>query len=63
MIDNFECVRCGEVFETATGRTMHVIRARCPEIDSDGDVESADTAHALDEVFRTLGAEGGSDDA
>lgn len=52
-----QCVRCGEEFDSMTARTMHVIRQRCPEIDSEEDVESADTAHAFEEMIQSLESE------
>lgn len=33
---------------------MHVIRKRCPEIESDADVEAVDTAHAFDELLKQI---------
>lgn len=48
--DDIECVRCGETFGTNTERTMHVIRQRCPEINSEEDAESADTVHIMSEL-------------
>lgn len=54
MTDNIECVRCGKEFDSMTARTMHVIRKRCPEINSEGDVESIDTAHAFHEFTEAV---------
>ena len=51
MTETIECVRCGKEFESMTARTMHTIRKRCPEINSDEDVESADMAHGIDEAI------------
>lgn len=47
-----ECARCGEEFETCTERTMHVIRKRCPEIETEEDVDVVDTLHSAEEIFR-----------
>lgn len=52
MSQPIECVRCGEAFDSLTARTMHVIRRRCPEIDTEADADAADNVHAIEEVFR-----------
>lgn len=46
------CVRCGRTIETLTAHTMHVTRRRCSIIDTEGDAESADYAHAFGELAR-----------
>ena len=55
-MNEIECSQCGRVFEGLTERTMHVIRKRCPEIESDDDVDRADSLHTLDEIARMLEA-------
>lgn len=52
------CRRCDEEFGTVNARTMHVVRQRCPEIDSETGVQSTEQVHALEEAAWTLAGNG-----
>lgn len=54
---SLECVRCGKTFDTASERTMHVIRQRCSEIESGVEADAVDDIHALQEALGVVGDE------
>lgn len=47
-----ECARCGEEFESVSQRIMHVERKRCPDVDTQADVDALDSVHAMEDAFR-----------
>lgn len=57
--DEIKCVRCGETFDSRTARTMHTIRKRCPEIETEADLEAADYLHGLSDVVDAVTDEDG----
>lgn len=61
MTDEIQCIRCGEEFDSYTQRTMHIIRKRCPEVETEEDVDSADTIHGMEEIVQSV-KEGDTDE-
>ena len=43
----YECKACGDVFHSESERTTHVVRKRCPEVETEDDLESNTSPQAL----------------